>query len=146
VQHLRVISPADATDSVRELLLAQPGATHVTVLPGVALQPAGDVVEADVTREAVDAVLGGLCALGVDRTGGVTLETIDTTLADAAYAAEEAVPGDPQDAVIWDEVAARTGEDSRLSISFQAFLTVAVLLASRGADARRRGMRRLSTG
>jgi len=103
------------------------------VLPGAAVQPAGDVVEADITREAVDAVLDGLRALGVDRVGGVTLETIDTTLSDAADTAEEAVPGDPQDAVVWDEVVARTGEDSRLSVSFQAFLTIACLLAAIGA-------------
>jgi uncharacterized hydrophobic protein (TIGR00271 family) len=133
VQHLRVISPVETTDAVRELLVAEAGATHVTVLPGAAVQPAGDVVEADITREAVDTVLDGLRALGVDRVGGVTLETIDTTLSDAADTAEEAVPGDPQDAVVWDEVVARTGEDSRLSVSFQAFLTIACLLAAIGA-------------
>lgn len=133
MQHLRVICPTRSTDEVRALLLAEPGATHVTVLVGAALQPVGDVVEADVTREAVDGVLGGLCELGVDRTGGVTLETIDTTLSDSADSAEEVVPGDPMDAVIWDEVVARTGEDSRLSVSFQAFLTVACLLAAIGA-------------
>lgn len=131
--HLRVISPAASTDAVRELLLAESGATHVTVLPGVALKPPGDVVEADVTREAVDGVLGVLCDLGIDRNGGITLEAIDTTLSDLADAAEEAVPGDPTDAVIWDEVVARTGEDSRLSISFQVFLTIACLLAAIGA-------------
>ena len=133
MQHLRVLSPAASTAAVRDLLVAEPGATHVTVLAGAAIQPAGDVVEADVTREAVDSVLDGLCALGVDRSGGVTLEAIDTTLSDAADTAEEVVPGDPQDAVIWDEVVARTGEDSRLSISFQIFLTVACLLAAIGA-------------
>jgi uncharacterized hydrophobic protein (TIGR00271 family) len=133
VQHLRVIAPADRTDAVRDLLLAEPGATHVTVLAGVAVEPVGDVVEADVTREAVDKVLDGLRGLGVDRTGGVTLETIDTTLSDRADAAEEAVPGDPNDAVIWDELVSRTGEDSRLSIGFQAFLTIACLLAAIGA-------------
>lgn len=133
MQHLRVLSPVATTVAVRDLLVAEPGATHVTVLTGAAVQPPGDVVEADVTREAVDAVLDGLCALGVDRTGGVTLETIDTTLSDAADTAEEVVPGDPQDAVIWDEVVARTGEDSRLSVSFQVFLTVACLLAAIGA-------------
>ncbi len=133
MQHLRVVTPARSTAAVRDLLLADPGATHVAVHEGVALQPEGDVVEADVTREAVDALLGRLCELGLDHTGGVTLETIDTTLSDSADAAEEAVPGDPMDAVIWDEVVARTGEDSRLSFSFQAFLTVACLLAAIGA-------------
>jgi len=40
------------------------------------------------------------------------------------------VPGDPADAVIWDELIARTGEDSRLTISFLAFLSIACLLAA----------------
>jgi uncharacterized hydrophobic protein (TIGR00271 family) len=130
---MRVIAPADRSDAVRDLLLAEPGVAHVIALPGVAVRPAGDVVEADITREAVDDVLGQLSALGVDRSGGVTLEQLDTTLSDAADAAEEAAPGDPQDAVIWDEVVARTGEESRLSISYQAFLTIACLLAAIGA-------------
>lgn len=131
--HLRVITPPEQGEAVRELLLAEPGATHVVTLPGVAVRPAGDVVEADVTREVVDHLLANLHELGVDRTGGVTLETIDTTLSDAADAAEEAAPGDPTDAVIWDDVVARTGEESRLSVSFQAFLTIALLLAAIGA-------------
>ena len=131
--HMRVIAPAERSDAVRDLLVAEPGVAHVVGLPGAAVRPVGDVWEADVAREAVDDLLGKLCGLGVDRTGGVTLEQIDTTLSDAADAAEEAAPGDPQDAVIWDEVVARTGEESRLSVSFQAFLTIACLLAAIGA-------------
>ncbi|OLT08487.1 hypothetical protein BJF90_45200 [Pseudonocardia sp. CNS-004] len=131
--HMRVIAPPEQTAAVRDLLTAAPGATHVIVLPGAAVQPVGDVVESDVTRESVDDVLVRLCELGIDRTGGVTLEALDTTLSDAADAAEAAVPGDPQDAVIWDEVVARTGEESRLSVSFQTFLTIACLLAAIGA-------------
>jgi uncharacterized hydrophobic protein (TIGR00271 family) len=130
---MRVLSPTEHTEQVRELLLAEPGATHVIVLRGAAVQPAGDVVEADVARESVDELLSELCVIGVDRVGGVTLETIDTTLSDAADAAEEASPGDPADAVIWDEVVARTGDDSRLSTSYQVFLTIACLLAGVGA-------------
>lgn len=132
VLHMRVISPPAHTDAVREILLAQPGATHLTVLAGAAIQPAGDLLEADIAREAVDAVLGSLCELGIDRSGGITLEAVDTTLSDAADTAEEAAPGDPADAVIWDEVVARTGEESRFSFSFQTFLTVACLLAAIG--------------
>jgi uncharacterized hydrophobic protein (TIGR00271 family) len=130
---MRVIAPPEQTAAVRDLLTAEPGATHVTVMPGIAVQPPGDVVESEVTRESVDDVLARLCELGIDRTGGVTLEAVDTTLSDAADAAEAAVPGDPQDAVIWDEVVARTGEESRLSVSFQTFLTIACLLAAIGA-------------
>ncbi|HEY0815582.1 MAG TPA: DUF389 domain-containing protein [Pseudonocardia sp.] len=131
--HLRVIAPSDQTAAVRALLLAEEGATHVIVLSGVAVEPAGDVIQADVTREAVDRVLEGLTDLGLEHTGGLTLETIETTLSDAADAAEKAVPGDPSDAVIWEELIVRTGEESRLSVSFQAFLTIACLLAAIGA-------------
>ena len=131
--HLRVLAPAERSGDVRELLLADRGATHVVVLPGAAVQPPGDVVEADVARESVDGLLGALCELGIDRVGGVTLEVVDTTLSDAADAAEEAAPGDPVDAVIWDEVVARTGEESRFSVSFQIFLAIACLLAAIGA-------------
>jgi uncharacterized hydrophobic protein (TIGR00271 family) len=130
---MRIIAPADRTGAVRDLLLAEPGATHVAVLPGAAVQPVGDVVEAAIAREAADDLLGRLCELGIDRAGGVTLEAIDTSLSDAADAAVEAAPGDPQDAIIWDEVVARTGEESRLSVSYQSFLTIACLLAAVGA-------------
>jgi uncharacterized hydrophobic protein (TIGR00271 family) len=130
---MRVVSPGDRTAAVRDLLVAEPGATHITVLPGVAVQPPGDVVEADVARESVDGLLGSLRELGIDRDGGVTLEVIDTTLSDRADAAEEAAPGEGSDAVIWEDLVARTGEESRLSVSFQAFLAIACLLAAIGA-------------
>jgi len=133
VLHLRVISPVGRTPAVQELLLAEQGATHIVVLAGAALQPPGDVVEADLAREAADAVLAGLCELGIDHDGGITLEAIDTALSDSADKAEEDSPGDPTDAVIWDDLIARTGEESRLSISYQTFLTIACLLAAIGA-------------
>jgi uncharacterized hydrophobic protein (TIGR00271 family) len=133
VQHLRVITPAERTAAVRDLLVAECGATHVVVLAGVAVQPPGDVVEAEVTREAVESVLAGLRELDVDHSGGITLQTLESTFSDLADAAEEAAPGDPSDAVVWDELVARTGEDSRLSVSFLVFLVIACLLAAIGA-------------
>ncbi|GEL19045.1 DUF389 domain-containing protein [Pseudonocardia asaccharolytica] len=131
--HLRVICPPERTGVVQAELVAEPGATHITVQPGIALAPAGDVVEADVTREAADQVLATLRDLGIDRSGGITLETIDTTLSEAADAAEKAVPGDPADAVVWEELITRTGEESRLTVTFQVFLTIACVLAAIGA-------------
>jgi uncharacterized hydrophobic protein (TIGR00271 family) len=49
-------------------------------------------------------------------------------LSDAADAAERAAPGDPADAVVWDELIGRTGDDSRLTFTFLAFLVLACLL------------------
>lgn len=128
-----MLCSAEQSDQVRQLLLDEPGATHLTVLRGVAVQPVGDVVEASLTRECVDGLLTALTDLGLDQTGGITLESIDTALSDLADEAEEAVPGDPADAVIWEELIARTGEDSRLTVSFVAFLSIACLLAAIGA-------------
>ncbi len=127
--HLRVTCPAEATDAVLDRLRDDCGTFHLTVVRGAAVDPPGDLVEADVAREAADEVLAALCALGVDHTGGITLEPLDTVLSDAADAAERAAPGDPADAVVWDELLERTGDDSRLTFTFLAFLTLACLLA-----------------
>jgi uncharacterized hydrophobic protein (TIGR00271 family) len=132
VLRLRVLSPPDKTEAALAVLRAQPGATHVVVLPGSAVEPEGDVLEADVAREAVDDVLGELCALDLDHVGGITLDELDTVLSDAADRAEEAAPGEGADAVVWDELLARTGEDARPTATFLAFLTIACLLAAVG--------------
>ena len=117
--HLRLICPAERTDEVGELLNRTVGVTHLAVFRGAALRPAGDVVEADIARESADDVLAGLTALSVDHDGGITLESLDTVLSDAADAAEEAAPGQGSDAVVWDELVARTGEDAQLTVGFQ---------------------------
>ncbi|MGH3897768.1 MAG: DUF389 domain-containing protein [Pseudonocardiaceae bacterium] len=127
--HLRVTCPAETTDAVLDRLRNNPGVVHVVALRDVGVDPPGDLVEADVAREAADGVLTALCALGIDHTGGLSLEPLDTVLSDAADAAERAAPGDPDDAVVWDELIGRTGGDSRLTFTFLAFLTLACLLA-----------------
>lgn len=127
--HLRITCPAEVTDAVLDTLRKNPGVVHLTVLRGAAIDPPGDVVQADVVREAADGILAELCALGIDHVGAITLESLDTVLSDAADAAALAAPGDPADAVVWDELIARTGDDSRLTLTFLAFLTLACLIA-----------------
>jgi uncharacterized hydrophobic protein (TIGR00271 family) len=133
VQHVRVISPPDRTDAVCTALDRVVGVAHVAVFRGSAVRPPGDVVTADVARECVDAVLSELTALRLDHDGAITVETLDTVLSDRADAAEEAAPGEGADAVVWDELIARTGEESRLTVGFQLFLTIACLLGAIGA-------------
>jgi uncharacterized hydrophobic protein (TIGR00271 family) len=132
VLHLRVVSPPEHTEAVVAELRGHPGVAHVVLLPGAAIQPAGDVVEADVAREAADELISVLCSLGLDHTGAITLEQIDTALSDAADRAEESAPGDGADAVVWEELLARTGEESRFNATFMAFLAIACLLAAVG--------------
>jgi uncharacterized hydrophobic protein (TIGR00271 family) len=130
--HLRVVCPPEHTTRVVDLLADEPGATHLVLLKGAAISPAGDVVEADVAREAADAVISQLCELDIDHTGAITLEEIDTAVSDAADKAEEQAPGEGADAVVWEELLNRTGEESRLNGTFLGFMTIACLLAAVG--------------
>lgn len=127
--HLRVTCPSQATDAVLGRLRTEPGAVHLTVMRGAVVDPPGDLIEAEVAREAADEVLTALCELGIDHTGGIALHPLDTVLSDAADAAERAAPGDPADAVVRDELIERAGGDSRLTFTFLAFLTLACLIA-----------------
>ncbi|NGY63987.1 DUF389 domain-containing protein [Lentzea sp. NEAU-D13] len=129
---LRVVCPADQTEAATKILRDHAGATHLVLLRGAAIDPEGDLITADVAREAVDELVSALCDLHIDHTGGVTIETIDTSLSDHADRAQEEAPGDGSDAIVWDELIARTGEESKPSVTFQAFLTISCLLAAVG--------------
>jgi uncharacterized hydrophobic protein (TIGR00271 family) len=132
VLHLRVISPPEQTDALVRVLEADAGVTHLTVARGIAVQPPGDLVQADVAREAGNTVLADVKALGIVGTGGITLEPITTVLSDAAERAVHAAPGDPSDAIVWEQLLEETHEESSLNATFVAFLTIACLLASIG--------------
>ncbi|MEV6826794.1 DUF389 domain-containing protein [Amycolatopsis sp. NPDC051102] len=130
--HLRAVCPPDKTASALDILRAHAGTAHLIVHRGAAVSPEGDLVEADIAREAADEIVDALCVLDLDHTGGITLEALDTALSDAADEAEEAAPGEGADAVVWQELLGRTGEESRLNVTFLAFLTIACLLAAAG--------------
>ncbi|MBF6170308.1 DUF389 domain-containing protein [Nocardia blacklockiae] len=127
--HVRVICPPDTTEAALASLRAEPGATLVTVQRGAAIDPAGDLIEADVARECANDVLAALTALGIKESGGITLDPVETALSDAAERAVESAPGDPSDAVVWEELVAQTHEESTLSPTFLGFMTIACLLA-----------------
>ncbi|MFJ8948193.1 DUF389 domain-containing protein [Streptomyces sp. NPDC102395] len=130
--HVRVISPVDRTDEVLRIALGCPAAVNVVKIDGAAFSPQGDVVEFSLAREAANAVLEELQDLGLEDDGSISVEQIDLSISAAAVKAEEAAPGDPEDAVVWDELAARVTTDTRLSWSFLAFLALATQIAAIG--------------
>jgi uncharacterized hydrophobic protein (TIGR00271 family) len=132
VLHLRVIVPPGRLEAVQDVLRAEAGVTHVIVLPGAARSPAGDVVLCDVAREAASDLLGRLRALGVDRDGGIVVEDVDVTLSRAADLARHRAPGLGVDAVVWEEIEHKTGDESRLSAAYLVFLSVATAIAGIG--------------
>lgn len=130
--HLRLIVPADTTDEVVALMESSVGTAHLVVLPGAARSPAGDVVMCDVAREAVDELIGALRRLGIDRSGSITMESMELTLSDQADRAEEEAPGEGVDAVLWEELMEATHEESAFSITYVSFLALATMLAACG--------------
>ncbi|MET8562429.1 DUF389 domain-containing protein [Streptomyces flaveolus] len=130
--HLRLITPAERTDEVVRLIETTVGTTHLVVLPGAARDPAGDVVLCDVAREAGDGLIAGLRRLGLDDTGSIAMETIDLSLSRRADEAEAEAPGEGADAVLWEGLTEATHEESTLSVTYVAFITLATMIAACG--------------
>ncbi|QCD60747.1 DUF389 domain-containing protein [Streptomyces hawaiiensis] len=130
--HLRLITPSDRTDEVVLLIGKTVGTTHLVVLPDTARDPAGDVVMCDVAREAGDELLAGLRELGIDTTGSIAVESIDLSLSERADKAEADAPGEGADAVLWEQLTEATHEESTLSVTFLAFITLATMIAACG--------------
>ncbi|KES08145.1 membrane protein [Streptomyces toyocaensis] len=130
--HLRLITPAERTDDVVRLIEGTIGTAHLCVLPGAARDPAGDVVLCDVAREAGDDLLSGLQRLGLDATGSIAVENVDLALSQRADKAEKEAPGESADAVLWEHLTEATHEESTLSVTYLAFLTLATMIAACG--------------
>ncbi|MFI5877818.1 DUF389 domain-containing protein [Streptomyces sp. NPDC051554] len=130
--HLRLITPADRTDTVVRLIETTVGTAHLVVMTGAARSPAGDVVMCDVAREAGDELIGALRELELDRIGSIAVENIDLSLSERADQAQDDAPGEGADAVLWEHLADATHEESTLTVTYVAFLTVATMLAACG--------------
>ena len=130
--HLRVISPSETTEQVLSYLVAEPAVANLVVHRGAAVDPAGDVVIADVARESANEVLRELKTMGLDKNGSIALDAVGVALSSRGSEAEKAAPGAGDDAVVWEEIEQRTGEESRLSVTFLLFLSIATVIAGIG--------------
>lgn len=130
--HLRLIVPPDRTKETLRLLETTLGTAHLVVLPGAARDPQGDVVLCDVAREAADTLLEELRALGLDTDGSICVEPIDLSLSRRAEQAEREAPGEAADAVVWESLTEATHEESTLSLTYLAFLSLATMIAACG--------------
>jgi uncharacterized hydrophobic protein (TIGR00271 family) len=130
--HLRIVVPSDRAERVVDLLEQERSTANVVYLRGAARQPPGDLILCDVAREEASVLIADLKHLGVARDGSISVVQIDTQVSDAADRAEHAAPGSPGDAVIWEEVEARTSESTELNANFLALFVLACLIASVG--------------
>jgi uncharacterized hydrophobic protein (TIGR00271 family) len=130
--HLRIVVPSYQAEHVQDLLQATPSASNLIVLERAAHKPEGDVILVDVAREDASVIISDLKELDVHREGSIAIEEIDSQLSVAAERAEEAAEGAPSDAVVWEEVEARTSENIELSANFVGFMVLAMLIAASG--------------
>jgi uncharacterized hydrophobic protein (TIGR00271 family) len=130
--HMRIVAPADTAERALDLLCAADSVYNIVHLPRAARKPEGDVILCDVAREDASVIVGDLRELDIPREGSIALEMIDSEISDVAQEAERAAKGMPSDAVIWEEVESRTSENTELSVSFLAFMVLAVLIAAVG--------------
>jgi uncharacterized hydrophobic protein (TIGR00271 family) len=130
--HLRIVAPAYDCENLLDLLRATPSVTNLIFLPGAAQKPEGHVILCDVAREDASVLIGDLKELNIHREGSIAIEEIDSQLSIGAEEAEKAAAGAPSDAVVWEEVEARTSENIELSANFVAFMVLAMLIAASG--------------
>jgi uncharacterized hydrophobic protein (TIGR00271 family) len=122
--------PTDLAPAVVGLLGNDDRSAHLTHHVGASLSPVGDLVECDVARELAGEIIARLKDLGLHDSGGIVVSTPTSTPFAAARRLEQAAPGDPDDAVIWDTVIEQCYAASRTTVSYYLFFVLASLLAA----------------
>jgi hypothetical protein len=128
--HLRIITPPDLTATVLRELADDPGVTHVTAERGAATEPPGDLVACEVVRAAVNPLVRRLRSAGVTDRGGITLTEPEAVISTAADRAQAQILTPEIDTIVWEEVAARTSDDSTFSVSFGVLMVLAGVIAA----------------
>lgn len=129
---LRLCVPADLSQTVLDSCLKQTGAAETALHKGASVVPPGDVITVQIARESAEELIERLHALKIPELGSISISSPDLVLSTRADAAEASAPGESADSVIWDEVSRQTGEDSKLTWSYLAFLVIATQLAAIG--------------
>ncbi|MEO7070364.1 MAG: DUF389 domain-containing protein [Nostocoides sp.] len=127
--HLRLSVPTALSAAAVEALSDDPAVSSLSVVRGASLKPVGDVVDADVAREAANDLIDRLRALGVHHEGTLQVEQVPTWLSRSALDAELSTPGSSADAVVWADVTERAYGDTELNWTFLSFMTLATLIA-----------------
>lgn len=127
---LRVTAPSNLTDAVMAHLDADPAVTALTVIRGASVKPTGDVVTAELPREAANEIVDRLRELGVHRDGSMHLEPVRTWISHSGFDAERRTPGSSADAVVWADVTQKAYEESELNWTYLSFMTMATIIAS----------------
>ncbi len=99
------------------------------MLRGASVRPAGDVVLADVAREAANDVVERLQTLGVHREGSLDIDQVRAWASQRGFDAERQAPGSSADSVVWVDVTHQAYADSEFNWTYVSFMTMATLIA-----------------
>lgn len=130
--HLRLVVPEQKVSEALGVLEESPSVCNLVELSQAARKPDGSLVICDVAREDASLIIDRLRSLGIEEHGSISIDRLDTSLADAVAKAERAAPGSPSDAVIWEQVEHETHESASLSVSFVLFMVLSMLIAAVG--------------
>jgi len=127
--HIRILAPTELAAQAANMLGDNPAVSTVAVVPGASRKPVGDLVIADVAREAADSVVEQLKKLGIDEAGSIQVEPVHTWLSKSAIEAQRVAPGRGADSVVWSDVSQRAFEESELNWTHLFFMGLATLIA-----------------
>lgn len=130
--HLRIVAPADLAEAALELLEGSGSVCNVVLLADAARKPQGHVILCDVAREDASVIIDDLRELDIPAHGSISMEYVDTQISDAAERAVAHAPGLASDAIIWEDVETRSEEMTELSLTFVAFMVLAMLISAVG--------------
>jgi uncharacterized hydrophobic protein (TIGR00271 family) len=132
MMHVRVVVPGHLRETVVDYLLDHPTIIHLVIDAGSVQRPDGTLAIFDVPREAANELVGRLRDLGVADHGAIAVTRAQSVFSSTAVTAERLAPGDPTEAVFWEDVKARVMDESRLTVSWVVMLALATLIGACG--------------
>jgi uncharacterized hydrophobic protein (TIGR00271 family) len=130
--HIRMTSPPDTTGRILEVLGGSAGAVNVTVVPGSARFPDGDVVECDLSPEVANRVIRELRDLGPRQRGAITVDKLETAVIRTHREMIHQTVSDHEIEPVWEVVDATIRSNATYPVSFFLLLVAAGLLAAVG--------------
>jgi uncharacterized hydrophobic protein (TIGR00271 family) len=130
--HIRLASSPESTPVVLDVLAATSGAINVTVLPGSARYPDGDMVECDLEPEVANEVIHRLRALGPRQRGPISVDRSETAIIRTHREMVNTMVSDREIAPVWEVVDATIRSNASYPYSFFMLLISAGLLAAVG--------------
>jgi uncharacterized hydrophobic protein (TIGR00271 family) len=125
---LRISSPSELTEDVIGVLSNDPAVSSLAVLRDASVRPPGDVLFADVAREAANDIIDRLRGLELHMEGTVHIEPVRAWMSQRGFDAERLAPGSSADSVVWADVTQQAYEDSEFNWTFVSFMSLATLI------------------